>query len=135
MHVQNLFSLKGKVAIVTGGATGLGLQMATALAEAGAAVVIASRRLHLCKKVASELRSKKLDVFPGKIDVTKPESVNELVKIVAHKFHRIDILVNNAGMPGADIPVETGKLDEWQKLMDTNVASIFLCSQAVGTSS
>jgi len=106
--------------------------MATALAEAGAAVVIASRRLHLCKKVASELRSKKLDVFPGKIDVTKPESVNELVKIVAHKFHRIDILVNNAGMPGADIPVETGKLDEWQKLMDTNVASIFLCSQAVG---
>ncbi|RKY90460.1 gluconate 5-dehydrogenase [candidate division KSB1 bacterium] len=132
MHVWDLFSLRGKVAIVTGGATGLGLQMATALAEAGATVIIASRRLALCEEVASQLRGENLKVFPGRVDVTDPHSVNELIKMVVDKFDHIDILVNNAGMPGADIPVETGTLDDWQKLMDANVASIFLCSQAVG---
>ena len=140
MHIQNLFSLKGKVAIVTGGAAGLGLQMATALAEAGATVIIASRRLNLCEEVASQFRrsrgsplpGEKLGVFPGKVDVTDPHSVNELVKMMVEKFHRIDVLVNNAAIPGADIPVETGTLEDWQKLMDVNVASVFLCCQAVG---
>ena len=66
------------------------------------------------------------------MNVIEPHSVEELAATTVERFHRIDILVNNAGTPGADIPVETGTLDEWKRLTDVNVAGVFLCSQAVG---
>jgi NAD(P)-dependent dehydrogenase (short-subunit alcohol dehydrogenase family) len=131
MHVKDLFDLTGKTAIVTGGGRGLGTQIAEGLAEAGANVVVCSRKLDACVEVSEGLNRLGVDSFALKCDVTNPEDVKNVVEQTFEKFGRIDILVNNSGASwGA--PVEDMPLEAWKKVIDVNVTGTFLMSQAVG---
>lgn len=131
MSVLDLFSLKGKTAIVTGGGRGLGAQIAQGFAEAGANVVLCSRKVEACEEVAVELAALGVQTLALACDVTKPEEVTNVVAKTKETFGRIDILVNNSGAswgtPAVDMPFEA-----WQKVFDVNVNGTFLMSQAVG---
>lgn len=131
MHVSELFSLKGKVAIVTGGGRGLGEQIAIGFAEAGANVVVCSRRVEACEEVSGKLKEIGVDSLALKCDITNPEDVKNVVQQTVEKFGRIDILVNNSGASwGA--PAEDMPLEAWQKVLNVNVTGTFLMSQAAG---
>jgi NAD(P)-dependent dehydrogenase (short-subunit alcohol dehydrogenase family) len=131
MHVTDLFSLKGKTAIVTGGGRGLGEQIATAFAEAGANVVVCSRKVENCIEVSEKLKQLGVESFALKCDITNPEEVKHVVDSTVEKFGRIDILVNNSGATwGA--PVEEMPLEAFQKVLNVNLVGTFLMSQTVG---
>lgn len=131
MNVKELFDLTGKVAIVTGGGRGLGQQIAEGFAEAGANVVVCSRKLEACEKVSEGLKRLGVESFALKCDVTDPKDIKNVVERTVERFGRIDILVNNSGASwGA--PVEDMPLEAWKKVMDVNVTGTFLMSQAVG---
>jgi len=123
-----LFDLSGKVAIVTGGASGIGNQMAHGLAEAGADLVLCARKLERCEEAAATMPTRAL-ALP--CDVSDEESVSAMVARVVHEFGRIDILVNNAGTVWGAAP-EDMPLKGWQKVVDVNLTGVFLCSQAAG---
>ena len=131
MTVLELFSLKGKTAIVTGGGRGLGAQIAQGFAEAGANVVLCSRKVEACEEVAAGLEKLGVQALALACDVTKPEDIANVVAQTITTFGRIDILVNNSGAswgtPAIDMPYEA-----WQKVFDVNVNGTFLFSQAVG---
>jgi len=128
---RDLFDLSGRSALVTGGGRGIGKTMASALAEAGADVAIASRNLESCVAVAKEISNATgRTVFPGQLDVTEKNSVHELVTSVEEKFGKIDILVNNSGSTwGA--PFEEMPIEKWEQVIKTNLTGTFLVSQAV----
>lgn len=131
MHIKELFDLTGKVAIVTGGGRGLGQQIAEGFAEAGANVVVCSRKPEACEEVSEQLRKIGVESFALKCDVTNPDDVKNVVEKTMERFGRIDILVNNSGASwGA--PVEEMPLEAWHKVMNVNVTGTFLMSQAVG---
>jgi NAD(P)-dependent dehydrogenase (short-subunit alcohol dehydrogenase family) len=131
MHVTDLFSLKGKTAIVTGGGRGLGEQIATAFAEAGANVVVCSRKVENCIEVSEKLKQLGVESFALKCDITNPEEVKHVVDSTVEKFGRIDILVNNSGATwGA--PVEEMPLEAFRKVLNVNLVGTFLMSQTVG---
>src|SRR5438067_9236625 len=98
MSVADLFKLTGKVALVTGGSRGLGLEMATALGEAGASVVITARREQWLAPAAEGLRAKGLNVLALTCDVSNADQVNAAVRTAVDRFGRLDILINNAGI-------------------------------------
>jgi NAD(P)-dependent dehydrogenase (short-subunit alcohol dehydrogenase family) len=124
----NLFDLDGKVAIVTGGGSGIGRQMATGLAEAGAELVLCARKVERCEEAAAEMPTRAL-ALP--CDVSDEESVGAMVARVVHEFGRVDILVNNAGTVWGAAP-EDMPLKGWQKVVDVNLTGVFLCAQAAG---
>ena len=129
--VKQLFDLTGRVSVVTGGATGLGLQMATALAEAGSNIVVCSRKQESCEQAAAELEKLGVKALGLGADVTKYDQVEAVRDATLRKFGRVDVLVNNAGKawvaPAAELP-----LDRWHQIMDLNVAAPFICSQVFG---
>ncbi len=129
--VQKLFDLSGRVAIVTGGATGLGLQMATAFAEAGANVVITSRKKENCEAAAAGIAKLGVEAIAVGCDVTKADQVEKLREETLAAFGRADILVNNAGRAWV-APPEDMPLDRWQQVLDLNITAPFLCAQAFG---
>jgi NAD(P)-dependent dehydrogenase (short-subunit alcohol dehydrogenase family) len=131
MHVRDLFDLTGKVAIVTGGGRGLGQQIAEGFAEAGAKVVVCSRKLEACEEVSEKLKELGVESFALKCDITNPDDVKNVVDQTKEKFGRIDILVNNSGATwGA--PAEEMPLEAWQKVINVNITGTFLMSQAAG---
>ncbi|MFJ8513300.1 SDR family oxidoreductase [Lysinibacillus xylanilyticus] len=131
MTVLDLFSLKGKTAIVTGGGRGLGAQIAQGFAEAGANIVLCSRKVEACEEVAAKLAELGVQTLALACDVTKPEDIANVVSKTLESFGQIDILVNNSGAswgtPAVEMPYEA-----WQKVFDVNVNGTFLMSQAVG---
>ncbi|MEW5322473.1 SDR family oxidoreductase [Geobacillus thermoleovorans] len=131
MHVLDLFKIEGKTAIVTGGGRGLGEQIAVGLAEAGANVVVCSRKVEACEQVKEKLEQLGVRSLALKCDVTNPEDVKHVVETTVKEFGGIDILVNNSGATwGA--PVEEMPLEAWQKVINVNVTGTFLMSQAAG---
>ena len=131
MHVMELFDLKGKTAIITGGGRGLGAQIAEGFAEAGANVVLCSRKVEACQEVAQQLEGKGVKTLALACDVTNPEDVKNVVEKTVATFGTIDILVNNSGASwGAS--VSDMPLEAWEKVMAVNVTGTFLMSQAVG---
>ncbi len=121
-----------KIAIVTGGGTGIGRAIARGLAEVGANVVICARRAEKCTEAAKEIEAAtgaKMDAFP--CDVSNKREVEALVWTTAERFGRIDILVNNAGTTST-YPILELPEEEWDRVMATNLKGPFLCSQAVG---
>lgn len=131
MNVKQLFDLKGRVAIVTGGSIGLGRQMAEGLAEMGADLVLCARRAERCERAADELRGLGVKTLALGCDVRKPSEIQEVVNTTLSQFGRIDILINNAGTSwGAS--VEEMTLEQWTKVLETNLTGTFLFSQAVG---
>lgn len=129
--VKQLFDLTGRVSVVTGGATGLGLQMATALAEAGSNVVVCSRKLENCEQAAAEIEKLGVKALGLAADVTEPAQVEAVKDATLKKFGRVDVLVNNAGKAWV-APAEELPLERWEQIMDLNVAAPFLCSQVFG---
>ena len=130
-HARQLFDLSGRVAVITGGSIGLGRQMAEGLAEMGANLVLCARKKERCEQAAAELKALGITTLALGCDITSPASIQEVVNATAARFGRIDILINNAGTSwGA--PVEEMRLEDWNKVMETNLTGTFLCSQAVG---
>lgn len=125
-----LFDLNGKVAIVTGGNGGIGLGMARGLAEAGAAVVIVGRNAAKSEAAVAELAQSGARAISVVADVTDKEAVADMTARVAGELGRIDILVNNAGM-NIRKPPHALDIAEWNSVIQTNLTSAFLCSQAV----
>jgi NAD(P)-dependent dehydrogenase (short-subunit alcohol dehydrogenase family) len=130
-NVKQLFELTGRVAIITGGSVGLGRQMAEGLAEMGADLVLCARKRERSERAAEELKGSGVRTLALGCDVKSPANIQEVVDRTLAEFGRIDILINNAGTSwGA--PVEEMTLEQWDKVMDTNLTGTFLCSQAVG---
>lgn len=131
MHVMDLFKLEGKTAIVTGGGRGLGAQIAEGFAEAGANVVVCSRKLEACQEFSEQLKLKGVKSLALACDVTNPEDVKNVIQKTLEQFGSIDILVNNSGAswgaPVVDMPLEA-----WEKVMAVNVTGTFLMSREVG---
>jgi NAD(P)-dependent dehydrogenase (short-subunit alcohol dehydrogenase family) len=128
--LRELFDLSGKVAIVTGGSRGIGLEIAEGLGEAGARVVITARREPDLVSAAAHLDDMGIQNLTFQGSVAEPAAVAELVQASVDRFARIDILVNNAGVswgaPTLEMP-----LDRWQYVLDTNLTGAWLVSQAV----
>jgi gluconate 5-dehydrogenase len=131
MNVNELFDLTEKVALVTGGSRGLGLEMATGLGEAGAAVVITARREQWLKTAEAELSAKGINCAAVSCDVSDPDQVHAAVRAAVDRFGRLDILVNNAGISWGE-PIETMPVEKWRQVFDTNAMGCFLMSQAAG---
>ncbi|MDX6751706.1 glucose 1-dehydrogenase [Geminicoccaceae bacterium 1502E] len=127
--VMKLFDLTGRVAIVTGGNGGIGLGMATGLARAGAAVMIAGRNAAKNAAAVGELEALGASAAAFEVDVTSEESCRALVARTVEHFGRLDILVNNAGTNIRKRP-ELYSLEEWRHIIETNLTSAFACSQA-----
>src|SRR5580658_6484532 len=131
VNVKQLFDLTGRVAIVTGGSIGLGRQMAEGLAEMGADLVLCARKKERCHLAAQELQQLGVKAIALGCDVKNPDSIQEMVEATLSQFGRIDVLINNAGISwGA--PVEEMRLEDWNKVIETNLTGTFLCAQAVG---
>ena len=132
--VQQLFDLSGKTALVTGGSRGLGLQMAYALGEAGAKLMISSRKADDLEQAMGDLQAAGIDARWIAADCAVEADIKRLVDETLHRMGDIDILVNNAGASwGA--AAEDHPVAAWDKVMDLNVRGYFLLSQAVAKKS
>ncbi|MBZ9713615.1 SDR family oxidoreductase [Deinococcus multiflagellatus] len=130
MPLKQLFDLSGKVALVTGGSRGLGLQIAEALGEYGARVVLTARKVHELEEAAAHLRAQGItvQVLPG--DLSALDTIDAAVEGLLAEVGHIDILVNNAGATwGA--PTTEHPLQAWQKVMNVNVNGAFVLTQSV----
>ena len=132
--VQKLFDLSGQTALVTGGSRGLGLQIAEALGEAGAKIMLTSRKAGDLEEAAALLQDKGIDARWIAADAAQPADIERVVAETMERLGRVDILVNNAGATwGA--PMESYPLEAWDKVMNLNIRSLFLFAQAVGKAS
>ena len=130
MSVKSLFNLQGRVAVVTGGSRGLGLQIAEAYAEQGARLALVARKRAQLEEAQASLESLGAEVLTVAADLSEPSNIVSFVEEVMGTWNRIDILVNNAGATwGA--PAEEHPLDAWRKVMNLNLTSAFLLSQKV----
>jgi len=128
--INELFSLQGRVAIVTGASRGLGKEAAEGLAEAGAKVVLAARREQWLEPTAREFEGRGFDSFAYPGDIAVEEQTQKLAAAVLERYGRIDILVNNAGISwGA--PYEEMTVEAWRKVLETNVIGTQLMTRAV----
>ena len=131
MGVKELFDIGGKAALITGGSRGLGLQMAEALGEMGARVAITARKSAELEEAAAHLKKQGIEVLTIVNDLSKFDTIPDLVEKVVSGLGNIDILVNNAGAtwgaPAEDYPAEA-----WHKVMDLNVNGLFFVTQVVG---
>ena len=134
MSVKQLFDLSGRTALVTGGSRGLGLQIAEALGEQGAKIVLSSRKQADLDEAVAHLAGMGIESTAITADLGRAESVQPLVDETMKRLGRIDILVNNAGATWGS-PAEDHPLDAWDKVMNLNVRGIFLVTQAVGRAS
>ena len=128
--ISELFSLTGRVAIVTGASRGLGKEAAEGLAEAGAKVVLAARREQWLEPAAQEFAERGFDSFSFPCDIAEEEQTRKLAVAALERYGRVDILVNNAGISwGA--PYEEMTVETWRKVLDTNVIGTQLMTRAV----
>lgn len=128
-RIPDLFDLSGKVALVTGGSRGLGLETAVALSEAGAAVTITGRRVAWLTSAADDLRRRGFTCRTRECDVSDAAQAARVVRDTADALGGLDILVNNAGISwGA--PAEDLTVEKWNEVMATNATGTFLMSQA-----
>lgn len=130
-NVKQLFDLTGKTALVTGGSRGLGLQIAHALGEAGAKLMLSSRKADDLEHAAAELKSAGIDAQWIAADCAKEDETRKLAQQALQRLGGIDILVNNAGATWM-APAEDHPVTAWDKVMDLNVRGYFILSQQVG---
>ena len=130
--MTNLFDLTGRVAVVTGASTGLGVQMAKAFASQGANLVLLARRQNLLEENAAQISKEYgVEVLPFSCDITSTERVKEAVKATMERFGRVDILVNNAGT-GAVAPAEEITDEQFKHEMDIDLFGTFICAREFG---
>lgn len=131
MKTSEMFDLTDRVAIITGGGRGLGLQIAEGLSEMGAAVLLCSRNGDRCSEAARKIERQGGRALGCACNVTLPDDIDRLIDTTLRHLGRIDILVNNAATAwGA--PVEGMPLDKWNHVIQTNLTGTFLCSQHIG---
>ncbi len=132
--IQQLFDLTGKTALVTGGSRGLGLQMAHALGEAGARIMLSSRKAEDLEQAVAELQDSGIDARWIAADCAREEDIRRLADETLERMGAVDILVNNAGAawgaPAEDFPVAA-----WDKVMNLNVRGYFILSQHIAKQS
>jgi len=132
--IQQLFDLRGKTALITGGSRGLGLQLARALGEAGATLMLSSRKAQDLEQAAAELKAEGIDARWIAADCAQDTEIQRLADETLAQFGHLDILVNNAGASwGA--PAEDHPVDAWDKVMNLNVRGYFLLSQRIAKQS
>ena len=132
--IQQLFDLKGKTALVTGGSRGLGLQMAHALGEAGARIMLSSRKASDLEEAVADLQAAGIDARWIAADCAIEADIHRLADETLERMGDIDILVNNAGAAwGA--PAEDHPLEAWDKVMNLNVRGYFILSQRIAKKS
>lgn len=122
--MKNLFDLTGRVALVTGGSSGLGVQFAKALANQGADIAICARRVDRLEEVKAEIEALGVKCYTHKCDVLKLEDIEATVKDTYDHYGRLDILVNNAGL-GLVAPAVDFAAEDWHKMIDTNLNALF----------
>lgn len=127
---MDLFSLKGKTAIITGGNRGLGKAIVLGLAKAGATVVVVSRNMERNQAVIDEVESLGGTGSSFSVDLRNKESIIAMVEEVVDKHGSVDILVNNAGVSSTSFALDVTE-EDWDMVMDLNVKSLFFCCQAV----
>jgi len=127
-------TLLGKVAVITGGGTGLGRAMARALAEEGCDVVVAARRIGPIEETAAEIRQIGTRGLAVSTDVTDSVQCNRLISTALKEMGRVDVLINNAGIVRKELPTEIWDITDaqWHEGIDVNLSSAFYCSRAIG---
>ena len=129
MPVQDTFGLGGRVVVLTGASSGLGRGFAQALADAGADLVLAARRLEALEELADELRAGGTTVTPVRADVSDPAACEEVARRAVEEHGRVDVLVNNAGL-GTVVPASREEPDDFRRVLDVNLAGAFWMSRA-----
>lgn len=131
MDIQSLFSLEGKVAVITGASQGIGSDMAKILARTGAKVALVARNEEKLTALANEMAAEGQEAAPFSCDISKVENISGMMERVYQHFGRIDILINNAG---TNIAKPAGEVteEEWDQVLDLNLKSAFFCCQAAG---
>jgi gluconate 5-dehydrogenase len=131
MSVKKLMDLTGKVALVTGGSRGLGLQIAEALGEMGASVAITARKEDELVRARAHLERQHIPCYATVCDLGRQDAIDPLVDAVLRNYPRVDILVNNAGATWGS-PAEEHPIDAWLKLVNLNLTGTFLVTQQIG---
>jgi gluconate 5-dehydrogenase len=132
MSVWDKFRLEGRRALVTGGSRGLGRAMAQALAEAGADLLLVGRDLQSLQQAREELRALGHAVDILAADLEKPEAAEAMCRQALVDYDPIHILINNVGGRRLNVPTEEMPLADWQRLMDLNLTSSFVCTRQIG---
>lgn len=122
------YSLKGKVAIITGASKGIGKSIAFALADAGAKIVLAARTRDVVEKVAADIRNTGADATAIPTDVTDIDAVKNLIKCTVDTYQNLDILINNAGN-GLFGNITDFDVSDWDSVINSNLKGVFLCSK------
>ncbi len=128
--IQKLFDLTGKTALVTGGSRGLGLQMAHALGEAGAKIMLSSRKAEDLEQAAAELQAAGIDARWIAADCAREEDIRRLATETMERMGDVHILVNNAGAAWGS-PAEDHPVEAWDKVMNLNIRGYFILSQHI----
>ncbi|WP_330399781.1 SDR family NAD(P)-dependent oxidoreductase [Peptostreptococcus faecalis] len=128
---MNYFDLTGRVAMVTGASSGLGVQFAHALGSQGAKLALVARREGKLEEVKKDLESKGYEIFVQKCDVTDSDSIKNAVDSIEKHYGKIDILVNNAGL-GIGEPADTMSDEVWERMMKTNIDGVYKVVREVG---
>ena len=131
MNTLKMFELTDEVAIVTGGSSGLGKEMALAMAEAGAQVVIADINLDGAHQIEEEIKNLGRECLVIETDVAKKDDLDRMVGLTKEKFGKIDIAINSAGI-GNSSPAEEMSKDLWDETIAVNLTGVFLSAQAEG---
>ncbi|MFC5458015.1 SDR family NAD(P)-dependent oxidoreductase [Prosthecobacter fluviatilis] len=132
MPVFDRFKLTGRRALITGGSRGLGLEMARALGEAGAQVIISGSNEEHLLKACEELHSANVHVTSIQADLSKPEEAERLCDTVLRDHAPIDILINNVGGRRINTPTEDLPLEDWQRILDLNLTQAFILTKRIG---
>ncbi len=126
-----IFDLAGKVALVTGGASGLGRVFCMALAEFGADIALADVDEAGSRQTLKEINALERRSLAVKADVSNPDAVRQMIAAIMSKFGRIDILINNAGISAKAVKIAEMDIADWDRVMSVNLRGVFLCTRAV----
>ncbi|MCB1231301.1 MAG: glucose 1-dehydrogenase [Verrucomicrobiae bacterium] len=132
MSLLDRFSLAGRRSFITGASRGLGREMALAIAEAGADVILTGRDEESLQATAGEIRALGRQAFPLTGDMGDPAACESICRQALTEHGPIDILINNVGGRLVNVPIEEQSLEDWQRIMDLNVTSTFLCTKLIG---
>jgi gluconate 5-dehydrogenase len=132
MSVLDRFRLDGKRAFITGGSRGLGREMALALADVGADVVLVGREPSSLEQTAADIRALGRQAVTLVGDVGVPAECESICRTVLDRHGPVDILINNVGGRRINVPLEEQSLEQWQSILDINLTSAFLCMKHIG---